>query len=153
MALRYIQQGAEKTVFPRIFGVMKAKNASEILKQDQGTEKTIAWKFQSLWRDFDDLKMEERESVQDFSSRVSKMTVYELTGSLLAHEQMINRSAIQSTEQAFQSKHISKSDSNHKKGKYGKLRHDNEKKSNWKGKTSKESCKSESCIIYKKTKS
>lgn len=38
------------------------------------------------------------------SKDLSKMTMYELTGLLLAHEQRINRSASQSTEQAFQSK-------------------------------------------------
>ena len=33
-ALRYIQQGVSKSIFPRIFGVKKAKNAWEILKQE-----------------------------------------------------------------------------------------------------------------------
>lgn len=66
--MRYIQQGVGKSIFPRIFGVKKAKDAWKILNQEfQGSEKTIALKLQSLWKDFDNLKMEERESVRDFS--------------------------------------------------------------------------------------
>lgn len=189
MALRYIQQGVGKSIFPRIFGVKKAKDAWEILMQEfQGTEKTIALKLQSLWRDFDNLQMEERESVRVFSSRVaetvnqikscgdtitdkrvaekmlrclppkfdhvaaaieeskdlSKMTIYELTGSLLAHEQRINRSSNQSTtEQAFQSKQTSKGGSNnygeHNRGSNQTKQKDSywkkgDKQSKWKGK-------------------
>ncbi|XP_022849751.1 uncharacterized protein LOC111371808 [Olea europaea var. sylvestris] len=188
MALRYIQQGVGKSIFPRIFGVKKAKDAWEILMQEfQGTEKTIALKLQSLWRDFDNLQMEERESVRVFSSRVaetvnqikscgdtitdkrvvekmlrclppkfdhvaaaieeskdlSKMTIYELTGSLLAHEQRINRSSNQSTtEQALQSKQTSKRGSNnygeHNRGSNQTKQKDSywkkgDKQSKWKG--------------------
>lgn len=129
-----------------------------------------------LRRDFDNLKIEENESVHDFSSRVleivnqikrcgdtiqekrdvekifqslpakfdhvvaateeskdlSKMTMYELTRSFLAHEQRFNHSASQSIKQVFQTKQAPKSSSsnqaesnegsNHKREKYGKCR-------------------------------
>lgn len=69
-----IQQGVGKTIFPRIFGVMKAKDDWEILEQEfQGTEKTIVSKLQSLWRDIDNLHIEKWEKIQDFSSRVSNI--------------------------------------------------------------------------------
>ncbi|XP_022873160.1 uncharacterized protein LOC111392128 [Olea europaea var. sylvestris] len=206
MALRYIQQGVGKSIFPRIFGVKKAKDAWEILMQEfQETEKTIALKLQSLWRDFDNLQMEERESVRVFSSRVaetvnqikscgdtitdkrvvekmlrclppkfdhvaaaieeskdlSKMTIYELTGSLLAHEQRINRSSNQSTtEQAFQSKQTSKGGSNnygeHNRGSNQTKQKDSywkkgDKQSKWKGKQTQISGgNNPTCIICKK---
>ncbi|XP_047331160.1 uncharacterized protein LOC124934686 [Impatiens glandulifera] len=193
LALRYIQQGVGKTIFPRIFGVKKAQDAWVIFKQEfQGTEKTIALKLQTLWKDFDNLKMEDREKVQDFSSRVStivnqikssedeikdkkvvekvlrslpqkfdhvaaaieeskdlsKMTIYELTGSLLAHEQRINRSCTPSTDQAFKSKQVPEAFSRSHHNKFGKK---NEKTFGWKGKAPQQSGDSYSCIICKKT--
>lgn len=175
------------------------------MKQEfQGTEKKIALKLQSLWKDFDNLKMEDRESVSDFSSRVSeivnqikgcgdvieenrvvqkvlrslppkfyhvaasieeskdlsKMTMYELTESVLAHELRINRSANPSTEQAFQSKQLSKPSfsnqidfkggSSHNKENSSKWR-SNEKKSNWKAKPSQNPGNISGCLICKKS--
>ncbi|KAG6487034.1 hypothetical protein ZIOFF_055615 [Zingiber officinale] len=186
-ALRYIQQGIGKTIFPRIFGVKSALEAWEILRLEfEGTEKTIALKLQSLWRNFDNLKMGEQEMVHDFSSRtaeivnqikscgdtiedkrvvgkmlrslpskfdhvaaaieeskdLSKITMYELTGSLLAHEQRINRSSDSLTEQAFESKQVPKSKYNNK----GKWRNNNRE-----NKQSQNSDNNGGCIICKKT--
>ncbi|KAL0345816.1 UNVERIFIED_CONTAM: hypothetical protein Sradi_4412900 [Sesamum radiatum] len=201
-ALRYIQQDVGRSIFPRIFGIKTVIEAWKILKLEfQGTERTIALKLQLLWRDFDNLKMEEQESIRDFSSRVSeivnqikscgdtiqekrvvekvlrclplkfdhatatieeskdlsKITMYELTGSLLAHEQRINRSVNPSTEQAFQSKHVPKSNFGNKgefKGSQsqnkGKWRQ-NEKRSNWKSKQPQNSGNNSGCHICKKT--
>lgn len=148
-ALRYLQQGVSKSIYPRISGAKKAKVAWDILKEEfQGSEKAITLRLQSLWRDFDNLSMRESETIRDFSSRVaeivnqikgcgdtiedkkviekvlrslppkfdhvvaaieeskdlSAMSMYQLTGSLLAHEQRINKSSHQPVEQAFQSK-------------------------------------------------
>ncbi|KAG6501038.1 hypothetical protein ZIOFF_040904 [Zingiber officinale] len=186
-ALRYIQQGIGKTIFPRIFGVKSALEAWEILRLEfEGTEKTIALKLQSLWRNFDNLKMGEQEMVHDFSSRtaeivnqikscgdtiedkrvvgkmlrslpskfdhvaaaieeskdLSKITMYELTGSLLAHEQRINRSSDSLTEQAFESKQVPKSKYNNR----GKWRNNNRE-----NKQSQNSDNNGGCIICKKT--
>lgn len=48
------------------------------------------------------------------SKDLSNMSMYELIGSLLAHEQRINRSVNPSTEQAFQSKQVLKSSHNNR---------------------------------------
>ncbi|KAG6512625.1 hypothetical protein ZIOFF_030750 [Zingiber officinale] len=53
------------------------------------------------------LKFDYVDAVIEESKDLSNMTIYELTDSLLAHEQRINRSNAQSTEQAFKSKQSS----------------------------------------------
>ena len=148
-ALRIIHHGLSKSIYPRIFGVKKAKNAWEILQKEfQGSNKVISVKLQNLWRDFDNLTMKETESVKDFNSRVSEivnqiksngdtiqeqklvekilqslpqkfdhvvaaieeskdslvLTMYELMGSLEAHEGRMSKFSSQPLEQAFQSK-------------------------------------------------
>jgi len=73
-AFRYIQQGVSKSIFPRIFGVKKAKNAWEILKQEfQGSEKAVTIKLQTLWKEFDNLSMKDSDGVHDFCSRVTEI--------------------------------------------------------------------------------
>ncbi|GMP42786.1 hypothetical protein CsSME_00012403 [Camellia sinensis var. sinensis] len=70
-ALYYIQQAITKTIFPRIMAATKSKEAWEILKNEfQGSEKAIVAKRQTLWREFDNLMMEEGESIEIFFSRV-----------------------------------------------------------------------------------
>ncbi|KAG6486736.1 hypothetical protein ZIOFF_055315 [Zingiber officinale] len=163
-ALQYIQQGIGKTIFPRIFGVKSALEAWEILRLEfEGTEKTIALKLQSLWRNFDNLKMGEQEMTKEWSGKMlrslpskfnhvaaaieeskdlSKITMYELTGSLLAHEQRINRSSDSLTEQAFESKQVPKSKYNNR----GKWRNNNRE-----NKQSQNSDNNGGCIICQKT--
>ncbi|KAL7233616.1 hypothetical protein ACSBR1_017269 [Camellia fascicularis] len=70
-ALYYIQQAITKTIAPRIMAATKSKEAWEILKNEfQGSEKAIVAKRQTLWREFDNLMMEEGESIEIFFSRV-----------------------------------------------------------------------------------
>ena len=74
IALRIIHHGVSKSIYPRIFGVKKAKDAWEILQKEfQGSKKAISVKLQNLWRDFDNLTMKETESVKDFNSRVAEI--------------------------------------------------------------------------------
>uniref|UniRef100_A0A2N9EW08 CCHC-type domain-containing protein n=1 Tax=Fagus sylvatica TaxID=28930 RepID=A0A2N9EW08_FAGSY len=148
-ALRIIHQGVSKSIYPRIFGEKKAKDAWETLQKEfQGSKKVISVKLQNLWRDFDNLAMKETESVKDFHSRVAEivnqiksygdtiqekklvekilrslpqkfdhvvaaieeskdlsiLSLYELMGSLEAHEGRMSRFSSQPLEQAFQSK-------------------------------------------------
>ncbi|KAK2993907.1 hypothetical protein RJ640_012781 [Escallonia rubra] len=73
-ALCYIQQRVNKSIFPRIFGIKKAKEAWEVLRQEfQGAGKVISIKLQTLWRDFDNLMMKETEKFQEFFSRVAEI--------------------------------------------------------------------------------
>ncbi|CAL5382711.1 unnamed protein product [Camellia sinensis] len=70
-ALYYIQQAITITIAPRIMAATKSKEAWEILKNEfQGSEKAIVAKRQTLWREFDNLMMEEGESFEIFFSRV-----------------------------------------------------------------------------------
>ena len=148
-ALRYIQQGVSKSIFPRIFGIKKAKDAWEVLQKEfQGSEKVTAIKLRTLWTNFDNLSMKETERVRDFFSKIaeivnlirscgdsveekkivdkilrvlpqkfqhvvtvieeskdlSQLTMYELMGSLEAHENRMARYTDESLEQALQSK-------------------------------------------------
>lgn len=65
--LRVIQQGVSKTIYPRICGLKKAKEAWKTLKIEfQGSEKVIAIRLQSLWSQFENLSMKEGELVKDF---------------------------------------------------------------------------------------
>ena len=72
-ALRYIEQGVSKTIYPRIFGADKAKKAWDILKNEfKGNDRVIFIKLQSLWRDFDNMAMKESENTQEFLSKVAE---------------------------------------------------------------------------------
>ncbi|KAI4312697.1 hypothetical protein MLD38_037498 [Melastoma candidum] len=47
-----------KTIYPRLYGLKKAKEAWSVLKKEfQGSEKVTSIKLQGLWRDFDNLAM------------------------------------------------------------------------------------------------
>lgn len=71
-ALRYIHQGVRRTIYPRIYGISKAKEAWEVLQQEfQGNEKVISIKLQTAWKNFDNLSMKEDETIPDFFSRVT----------------------------------------------------------------------------------
>ncbi|CAL1388485.1 unnamed protein product [Linum trigynum] len=72
-ALRIIQQAVSKSIYPRIYGIKKAKEAWDVLrKQCQGSEKSISIRRQSLWRKFDNLMMKETDTIKDFHSRVAE---------------------------------------------------------------------------------
>ncbi|KAG6493852.1 hypothetical protein ZIOFF_048855 [Zingiber officinale] len=73
-ALRIIQQGVSKSIYPRIFGMKSAQEAWDVLKKEfKGAHKVISIKLQNYWRNFDNLSMKENESVKDFSSRVAEI--------------------------------------------------------------------------------
>ncbi|KAG6494325.1 hypothetical protein ZIOFF_049349 [Zingiber officinale] len=73
-ALRIIQQGVSKTIYPRIYGIKKAKEAWDTLKIEfQGSEKVISIKLQSLWSEFENLSMKKGELVKKNFSRVAEI--------------------------------------------------------------------------------
>ncbi|XP_057418661.1 uncharacterized protein LOC130712864 [Lotus japonicus] len=160
---KIIQQGVNKAIYPRIFGIKKAKEAWETLKTEfQGSTKVIAIKLQYLWSEFENLTMKEGEKVKEFFSKVagktnqikscgddvsekklvekilqslpkkfehivavieetkdlSKLTQYELMGSLEAHEQRVNKYNNQPSEQVFQAKQNFKNSKSQQGGQY-----------------------------------
>ncbi|GKC21964.1 retrovirus-related pol polyprotein from transposon TNT 1-94 [Tanacetum coccineum] len=71
-ALFFIQSALDDDIFPRIASANTSNQAWEILKQEfLGDKKVITVKLQTLRREFETLKMKDKESVQDYLSRVS----------------------------------------------------------------------------------
>jgi hypothetical protein len=63
-ALGMIQRGVSETIFPRIMGATRAKEAGAILQEEfQGDKKVRAIKLQTLRRDFENMRM------KDYSTR------------------------------------------------------------------------------------
>jgi hypothetical protein len=80
-ALGMIQKGVSETIFPRIMGATRAKEAWAILQEEfQGDKKVRAIKLQTLRRDFENMRMKENESVKDYSTRflelINQMKAY-----------------------------------------------------------------------------
>ncbi|XP_022874188.1 uncharacterized protein LOC111393019 [Olea europaea var. sylvestris] len=73
-ALRFIQQRLSKTIYPRIHGVKRAKEAWNILNEGfHGNDKVTSLKLQSLWREFDNLSKKDNEVMQFYLTRVSEI--------------------------------------------------------------------------------
>ena len=67
-----IQQALDDEAFPRISSASNTHEAWEVLKKEyMGDKKVIFVKLQTLRRDFETLIMQEKESVQEFLTRVS----------------------------------------------------------------------------------
>ena len=68
------QRGVTPSIFPKIMRLKKAKEAWEVLKQEfQGDVKVRAIKLQTLRRDYENTKMKENESLNDYSSRLTDL--------------------------------------------------------------------------------
>ncbi|XP_026378746.1 uncharacterized protein LOC113273203 [Papaver somniferum] len=70
-ASMYIQQGVGDTILPRVIHFPKAKEAWDILQKEYGVNNKVReLKLHSYRRDFENLKMNENECLNEFSSRV-----------------------------------------------------------------------------------
>ncbi|XP_026410907.1 uncharacterized protein LOC113306150 [Papaver somniferum] len=70
-ASMYIQQGVGDTILPRVIHFPKAKEAWDILQNGYGGNKKVReLKLHSYRRDFENLKMNENECLNEFLSRV-----------------------------------------------------------------------------------
>ncbi|XP_026459769.1 uncharacterized protein LOC113360476 [Papaver somniferum] len=70
-AYMYIQQGVGDTILPRVIHSYKAKEAWDLLQQEYGGNKKVReLKLHSYRRDFENLRMNENECLNEFSSRV-----------------------------------------------------------------------------------
>ncbi|CAL1389301.1 unnamed protein product [Linum trigynum] len=92
-ALRIIQQAVSKSIYLRIYGIKKAKEAWYVLrKQFQGSEKSISIRRQSLWRQFDNLMMRETDTIKDFHSRVAEIVnQIKATGDVMEERKIMER--------------------------------------------------------------
>jgi len=80
-ALEMIQRKVSETIFPRIMGETRAKEAWDILQEEfQGDKKVRAIKLQTFRREFENMRMKENEGVKDYSTRflelVNQMKAY-----------------------------------------------------------------------------
>lgn len=124
IALGKIQQGVSNSIFPRIIGATKAKEAWDILHNEfKGSSKVRISKLQDLRRDFENINLKKNETMQEFSDRFSKLVnqmkiygdqiedkklvekvlIQELMGSLKSFELRLLRRSKKSVESAFQS--------------------------------------------------
>ncbi|GJX88777.1 hypothetical protein Tco_0340791 [Tanacetum coccineum] len=72
--LSMIQRGVTPSIFPKIMRLKKAKEAWKVLKQEfQGDVKVREIKLQTLRRDYENTKMKENESLNDYSSRLTDL--------------------------------------------------------------------------------
>lgn len=93
MALSKIQQAVADSIFPRIMRAEKSKEAWEILQKEfGGDEKVRVIKLQTLRRDFENLKMNEKESLGEFNSRFIELTNQMKTyGEEISDQRMIEK--------------------------------------------------------------
>lgn len=92
-ALLYIQSAMDDTVSPRISAASTSKQAWEILKKEYfGDKKVIAVKLQTLHSSFENMAMQDKETVQSFLSRVSdivsQMRIY---GDTITNETIVSK--------------------------------------------------------------
>eukprot|EP00253_Pinus_taeda_P009494 PITA_09494 len=70
-ALFHIQIALDKSLFPRISGEKTAKATTETLQEAyQGSDQVKVVKLQTLKQEFENLKMQEAESINDYCGRV-----------------------------------------------------------------------------------
>ncbi|VVA37123.1 PREDICTED: DUF4219 domain-containing [Prunus dulcis] len=73
-ALFSFQQALHDTIFPRIMGATTTKKAWNTLKEEfQGNVKVHAVKLQTLRRDFENIKMKDSETTQDYYAKVKEI--------------------------------------------------------------------------------
>lgn len=92
-ALFIIQQALDDEVFPRIAAASTAKEAWGILKQEYvGDKKVINVRLQSLRREFETFQMKEKETVQEYLSRMSS-TVQQMRtlGEKIKNSQVVSK--------------------------------------------------------------
>eukprot|EP00253_Pinus_taeda_P009270 PITA_09270 len=92
-ALFHIQIALDKSLFPRISGAKTAKAAWETLQEAyQGSDQVKVVKLQTLKRDFENLKMQEAESISDYCVRVKDVVNKMATlGEAVSNEVLIKK--------------------------------------------------------------
>ncbi|XP_074282965.1 uncharacterized protein LOC141607508 [Silene latifolia] len=89
-ALFFIQSALDDEIFPRITGANSAHEAWETLKQEYlGDQRVLNVRLQTLRRDFAELYMGEKESVQTYLSKVT-----DIVGQLRSYGEKISNEVI-----------------------------------------------------------
>ena len=99
-ALFFIQQAISDSLFPRIMRVTTAKEAWEVLQEEfQGNSKVRSIKLQSLRRDFENLKMNESESLKDNYSKINEIVnQMALYGEMVTDKKIVEKILISLTD-------------------------------------------------------
>ena len=92
-ALFHIQIALDKSLFPRILAAKTAKSTWETLQEAyQGSDQVKVVKLQTLKRDFENLKMQEAESISDYCVRVKDVVNKMATlGEVVSNEVLIKK--------------------------------------------------------------
>jgi len=92
-ALFHIQIALDKSLFPRISGATTAKDAWKTLQEAyQGSNQVKVVKLQTLKREFENLKMQEAESISDYCVRVKDVVNKMATlGETVSNEVLIKK--------------------------------------------------------------
>ena len=95
-----IQRGVSNTIFPRIMRAKTAKEAWEILQQEfEGDSKVRTVKLQSLKRDFENEKMKENESLNEYFNRLSELVnQMKSRGDIMDDHRIVDKILISLTE-------------------------------------------------------
>lgn len=92
-ALFHIQIALDKSLFPRISGATTTKDAWKTLQEAyQGSDQVKVVKLQTLKREFENLKMQEAESISDYCVRVKDVVNKMATlGEIVSNEVLIKK--------------------------------------------------------------
>ena len=73
-ALSMLHRAVSDSIFPRIMRAKLAKEAWKILQEEYlGNDKARTVKLQTLRREFENMKMRENETLNEFSSRIMEL--------------------------------------------------------------------------------
>ncbi|KAK2977872.1 hypothetical protein RJ640_020216 [Escallonia rubra] len=92
-ALYFIQVAVSTSIFPRIIGANRSKEAWDTLKNEfQGSEKVRTIKLQTFRREFENLRMKDSESLQDYFSRLMELVnQMKINGEQIADKRIVEK--------------------------------------------------------------
>lgn len=102
-ALFILQQAVTYTLFPRIMRLTKSRKAWNILQEEfRGNAKVRTIKLQSLQREFENLRMNESESLKDYYSEINEIiNEMALNGEVVTDKKIVEKILISLTEKYY----------------------------------------------------
>ncbi|RID49429.1 hypothetical protein BRARA_H00230 [Brassica rapa] len=109
LALQILQTAVSDHIFSRIAATSTSKEAWDALKEEyEGSPQVRLIKFQTLRREYENLKMYENEDIKVFTDKIvelaNQLTYHELIGILKAHEARLAAREKSTSEGAFDSR-------------------------------------------------